>query len=283
MNTALGNQDNDNENNEVSVIIMIVLLIISVFLQGFPLYFVLKNRKVKPIMIRSPILTIFNTIGLFFMNFVYFLYVILLKNNSKMDNFFNFLGDHYFEFHLLFKITYIAKLHRIHKIVKVEAIIKENPGLEGLLKNSFLESTYLIFCLTVIFFSFIIRIIVMIVMEDKDFMMPFIFYDCRKNKDPEIILISTTIFWIIVDFIDQIITATTTYFLYKSIFFQKHYLLSLELILYIVTWIFYSNVMRICQFCFDNFPAEITSFLCCMFINITVLVVEYIPLLSLYT
>jgi len=272
----------DKGERTIKISTIIILLALSIIIQIIPFILILKNKGAKPIQIRSPVLTTFNLIGLFFMNFVYFLYEVLETEAIKMKSFCSFLGNHYFEFHLIFKISYILKLHRVYKTFELKKIIHANPSLAGISKNSFLESTYLKICFIVILISFIIRVIVLSVLVNNDFMMPFHFKECiSKESDINTVAISTTYFWTSVDFIDQVTTATSGLFLYKSIYFKKQYLLQIEYIIYCITWLVYSNIMRISQFYFD-FTPELISFLCCIFINVTVLIVAYIPLIALY-
>ena len=276
--------DNMTDMNEVVVIILFFLFFA---LEVVPIFFVIKYKSTKAISMRSPVLLVFNILGLILMNIIFFTYEIL-KFVKNLDVFCNMIVNHYFEFHLMVKIPYYLKLHRIYSILKYEKFNKEHPELREITQKNFSEVNYIKLYFLLIIISFITRIILIITLEDfqSEIMNPFHFIHCisdisKKNEA------SNCIFWIFVDFLDQAILLYFCSLLFSSQNFSQ-YFLKLELILYTVIWIAYPMTCRISQFETSkdfhktNFYNTMVSFLCIMFVNMTVIVVLYTPLLSIY-
>jgi len=220
------------------------------------------------------------------MNIIYFVYELIKYINEGDEKFANFCSlfvNHFFEFHLMLKIPYYLKLHRIYKILIHEAFNKNYPELSDISKRVYSELNYLKLYFILIISAFMVRILIILIFPDSSYIMnPFHFVECfNVDQIAQVNDNYNSIFWILVDFLDQAILFFFAFILFtcKN---NKQHLIKLELILFMVVWVCYPNNMRIFQFTkFDKDPT-IISLLCIMYINLTVIVISYVPIIYVY-
>jgi len=257
--------------------LQVIFFGITFIFELIPIIIMIKFRSSNPIKVRSPILLTSNLIGLLFMNAIYFIYEILQSIQADMSIYCKFFVGHFYEFHLMLKIPYVLRLHRIYKVYKLKSRYLHHNEIST---KSYLESTYLKYYILIIFSAVIIRIIILTLVSDgnDDFMIPFNFAKCQDRSDSKI----TSIFWVLNDFFDQFCLITIIYKIWHiRIKYKQH----IELVLFSINWIIYPNSMRLSTYLADyqniTISSTTISFLCVMFVNFTVVIIGYLPIIVL--
>lgn len=275
-----------------------LIILIANFLVYFVSFlFIIVKREKSAISVRSPILLILNNLGGFLMTSIFISYEMIedlvkitLQNNNysslyiDTDNFKLFckiFPNNYLVCHFLMMISFILRCHRIIQCCKINyderVEINEFYNKRYLFKERYYLKILFSFMMLVIFINFILNL----QFSKSDFnLIPYNFRGCMS--DPKRAQYYVGLMWVIINFIEDLIIVTYTYKIFINPIKQ---MIKVELLLFMLVWIVYPNVLRFCDFILDldgDQDSHITSYICCIFLWICLILNGYLPVIYSY-
>jgi hypothetical protein len=244
--------------------------------------------------VRSPTLLILNNLGGYLMTSIYICYEMIEDISTFNDDrredyvdpedfklFCKIFPNNYLVCHFLMMFSLMLRTHRIIECCKInydERIeIKEFYKKRYLFKEKHYLKILFCFMVVVIFINFLLNL----QFSDTDLnLIPYHFKDCMK--DPKVGSYYVSLMWVIINFFEGIVLVTYTYYIFINHIKQ---MIKLELLIIMFIWIIYPNVLRVSDFIFDadnDTNSHWTSYVCCLFLWLCLLLNGYLPVISAY-
>jgi hypothetical protein len=180
-------------------------------------------------------------------------------------------------------ISFILRCHRIIECCKIN--YDERTEIKEFLDKRYLfkEMYYIKILFSVMVVILFINLLFNLQFSDKDLnLIPYHFRNCMKNTENAQYYVALS--WTIVNFMEEIILLTYTYYIFINHIKQ---LIKFELFAFMIVWIIYPNLLRFSDFILEvdssGKESHWTSWACCFFLWICLLLNGYLPIVfSIY-
>lgn len=268
----------------LAAFIILFLLNFAVYTALLVLIFI--KRKHTAIATRSPILLTINNLGGLVMSSIFIMYEMVeeaWENNASMTGkyktFCIIFPNNYIVFHLMFMMSFVLRCHRIIECVNINRDERSEIDQFYKKRHLFKEKHYLKILVATIILLFLVNLLVSLVIPQY-LIVPYHFKKCMTENTNAGFFVS--IMWLIVNFIEHIILISYTYMIWIH---KLKMLIKFELISFLVVWFIYPNFLRLSDLIFDvdeGSEAHWTSYVCCGFLYICLLINGYLPAFLAY-
>jgi hypothetical protein len=210
------------------------------------------------------------------------IFVSKYDSSEEFNIFCKIFANNYVIFHFLMMISFILRCCRIIECFKIK--YDERNEIKKFIekRHLFQEKYYIKILFTIMVIIIFINLIFTLQISENDMnLIPYHFSNCMSNEESGHFYV--TLSWLVINFIEQIILLTYTYFLFMT---QIKKLIKFELFAFMLVWIIYPNILRFSSLILNvgnSIESHWTAWTCCDFYWICLLLNGYLPIiLSFY-